>query len=274
MLMMMQNMTHSNSRCQLIQGFDLPIYHCGPPLEEGALPSLFYFSLSGEESLTLDPYNQPVTLLTGHNNHRRLRVFSLNLPGHGHGLVNAKALAYWAENIAAGHDIISAFIDSCRLALDFLVNKGYIDPDHIAVAGLSRGAFIATHFAAADHRIKTVLGFAPLTRLDGSKDFADIAAHPLVQELSLRQLADKLAAKTLRFYIGNRDTCVGTENCFTFIKQLAETAYAHHHRSPPVELIIYPSIGHQGHGTPPHIFQAGSDWLLSHMVKPGERAPL
>ena len=250
-------MPHSKA-CELIQGFTLPIHHIGPSLDQGPLPSLFYFALGGEESLTLDPYNQPVTFLSG----QRARVFSLSLPGHGHGFTNYRSLAYWAKNLGAGCDIISDFIGSCRQALDFLIAKGFVDTHHIAVAGLSRGAFIATQLAAADERIKIILGFSPLTLLDRSADFNEIEHHPLVQELGLLRQVDRLANKSLRYYIGNRDTCVGTEDCFIFIKELTEAAYRHKHRSPPIELVIFPSIGHQGHGTPAHIFRAGTDWLL------------
>jgi hypothetical protein len=32
-----------------------------------------------------------------------------------------------------------------------------------------------------------------------------------------------------------------------------------------VELLIYPSIGQMGHGTPPEIFKQGADWIASHL---------
>ena len=38
---------------------NLEVYFTGPPIEEGPRPALFYFALSGHQSLTLDPFNQP-----------------------------------------------------------------------------------------------------------------------------------------------------------------------------------------------------------------------
>ena len=57
-------MNQFNVTCDIINGPNsISIYHVGPPLELGPLPTFFYFALSGEESLTLNPYNQPVSFL-------------------------------------------------------------------------------------------------------------------------------------------------------------------------------------------------------------------
>jgi len=65
----------------------------------------------------------------------------------------------------------------------------------------------------------------------------------------------------LLYLIGNYDTRVGTEKCFQTIQELTEASIEAGIRTPPVELIIGPSIGHKGHGTPPERFKAGIDWL-------------
>lgn len=238
------------------------IYHIGPPLSEGKLPSVFYFALSGVESLTLDPYNQPAIFLAEHG----LRVFSLTLPAHEEGHPHREAMKRWAERIASGHDIVGDFAAACHRALDFLIDLGYVDRHHIGVAGLSRGAFIAGHVAAQDERIRCLLGFSPLTKLTTLDEFNPLEESRL-RNISLHSIIDRLASKTIRCYIGNRDMRVGTPDCFTFIHSLAEAAYAHNRRSPPVELVIFPSIGHKGHGTPPEIFRSGADWLAQ-VLKP------
>lgn len=252
-------MSHRKQSCDIITASSsLTLYHSGPPLSIGPLPTFFYFALSGEDSLALDPYNQPVINLSN----SPIRIFSLSLPGHGIGLDNNLAMGFWIQQFVEGVDIIGDFITRCREALDFIIDHSYANPSQIAAAGLSRGAFIATHFAAADSRIKTILGFAPLTQLEAIEEFnVHASEHPLIKDLSLFNLIDKLIDKRLRFYIGNRDTRVGTERCFAFIHALTEACYVHKHRSPPIELIIYPSVGFKGHGTPPHIFHDGTNWL-------------
>lgn len=235
------------------------IYYIGPDLSLGPLPAVFYFSLSGSESLILDPYNQPAVALS----RQGIRVFSLTLPAHEGKHPHPDSIPAWASSVASGTDFISEFAAQCTHALDYLVEMNYVTERRIAAAGLSRGAFAAAHFAAHDSRVKYLLGFSPLTRLGALKEFHEVADSQLSQKLSLESISGQLADKTVRFHIGNRDTCVGTADCFSFIQALTEAAYEKKHRSPPIELIIYPSIGHKGHGTPSHIFVAGADWLVS-----------
>ena len=233
------------------------IYHRGPPLSNGPLPSIFYFSLSGKESLDLDPFNQPAVFLS----EQGMRVFSLTLPGHEGAFPHPHAIKGWGNIHSSGKSIVEEFIKLCIISLDFLIAEGYVDRDSIGAAGLSRGAYMATQFAAKDVRVGTVLGFAPLTRLETIKDFKTSGDPDSLSEHALENLIPDLLKKKLRFYIGNYDTLVSTPYCFSFIHDLTESAYQQNRRFPPIELIIYPSIGHKGHGTPPEIFEAGSAWL-------------
>lgn len=237
----------------------LHIYHRGPPLSEGPLPSFFYFALTGEESLGLDPYNQPVEHLVG----EKIRIFSLTLPGHGPGYENSKAMSFWSKQIKGGEDLITQFIGQCVEALDFLIKEKLVDTRHIAAGGLSRGGFIASHFAARDERVKVILGFSPLTSLVTLEEFKTGEIPELAKQLSLTNQVEALVGKTVRFYIGNRDIWVSTDACYRFIRELTEASHERRHRGLPIELILFPSVGHRGHGTPPHIFRSGSDWLIT-----------
>ena len=243
----------------------LTIYHTGPKLtSDRPLPALFYFALSGEESLTLDPYNQPIAFLKNENIH----TFSFTLPYHGEGFDNKQAIPQWSKEFQQNHDIITPFIEQCHDNIEYLLIKKFITKN-IATAGLSRGAFIATQLAARNPHVKTILGFSPLTQFGVMNDFSDLRSNPIAQNLSLSNLIPKLTDKTLRFYIGNHDSMVDTAFCFNFIKDLTEASFNANHRSPPIELIIFPSIGHKGHGTPPHIFSNGAQWVCERL-KPGE----
>ena len=109
-----------------------------------------------------------------------------------------------------------------------------------------------------------MLGFAPLTHPRPLAEFQnDYSAH--FENSALTSLVDHLTDKHLRFYIGNHDQRVGTDSCYQFIHHLTEKCVEKGIRSPPTELIIYPSIGHKGHGTPPHIFQSGAEWLAQRL---------
>ncbi len=236
---------------------DLPLFHFGPPLDHGPLPSFFYFALSGPDSLCLDPFNQPVQFLQG----KMIRVFSMTLPGHEANLPAENAILLWAEDIARGMDPIGSFLDNTAAAVDFAIRERFADPKRLAVGGLSRGGFIAAHVAARDVRFQFLLGFAPLTRLSTLKEFASMRDHPLIKDLDLENLSPSLAKLHSRFYIGNRDTRVGTRACFDFAMSLVEAAHAHKIRTPQVECFITPSMGRDGHGTSPEVFQDGAAWV-------------
>lgn len=240
---------------------EFQIYHLGPPLSAGALPVLFYFALSGEESLTLDPYNQPITYLQD----VPIRKISFTLPFHGPGYVNSQTMHLWAEELQNHPEFLSLFYQRVLEAIHFLIEKKIVDPHHMAVAGLSRGGFIAAHVAALEPRIKTILGFAPLTSFNLMTEFKDRDIPEPIQKMALIHLVDQLVNKEVRFYIGNRDRRVGTRGCFSFIEALTEACVEKGIRSAPVSLIIYPSIGHKGHGTPPEIFADGASWVKARL---------
>ena len=173
---------------------------------------------------------------------------------------------HWANADSIHHSsFISDFLDLCQHHIQFLIDQGLIDPHRLAIAGLSRGGFIATHLAARDPHIKVILGFAPLTDPKPLEELKT-SAEKSFERISLTTLADRLIHKRLRFYMGNRDHRVGTDACYHFIRHLTETAFNQGVRSPSAELIIYPSIGHKGHGTPPSIFQDGAEWIQQQLL--------
>jgi esterase FrsA len=254
-------MNHNRSCSTLSITSSLELYHTGPCLDSGPLPTLFYFALSGPDSLCTDPYNQPVRFL----GNRQIRIFSLTLPAHEQNLSPLSAIGTWAQEMAQGKDPLDIFLTQAQEALAYVLKQKLAHPDKIAVAGLSRGGLIAALFAAREARIRTVLGFAPITRLSKAKEFKSLAHHPLVTHYDLFRYSPLLAEKRLRFYIGNRDERVGTKTCFDCIESIVEEAHQKRIRSPQIELIISPSIGHMGHGTPPEVFKSGAEWLAEHL---------
>jgi len=226
----------------------------GPPLEQGPLPTVFYFALSAKDSLETDPYNQPVRFL--HSN--KCRIFTVTLPGHEEGRKPENAISYWAEKMSEGKDLLTPFFDNVKKGIDYLLKEKLVLEEAFGVMGLSRGAFVASHVAALCPAIRFIVGFAPQTRLSKAKEFQ---GGPDVSHFDLENLIPKLYNRTIRFYIGNLDTRVGTKNAFDLVSRLAEEAKNHRIRSAPIELIIGPSIGYQGHGTAPHVFEAGTIWI-------------
>lgn len=238
-------------------------YYLGPDINEGPLPTLFYFGLSAAESLTVDPYNQPAVFLEKFP----MRIFSLDLPAHGPELPAIHAMSAWAEEVSLGRDPITPFVHQVKTVVDDLKLQGALIDGKLAVSGLSRGAFIACHVAASIPDVGTILGFSPLTELTFAKEFKNLRENPLAEALNLKHLIPSLVGKTLRFYIGNLDIRVGTHRCFHFIESLAQESFHHKIRSPQVELFIKPSIGQYGHGTSKETFHEGAAWIVQQLEK-------
>ncbi len=243
-----------------IQLDNLTINWTGPSLDEGKMPALFYFALTGFESLTLDPFNQIVQFLHG----KKIRIFSLTLPGHGEKLSPTKAIAFWAEEIKQGKKLIDEFIQDAKRAITHLESLELISK--LCAAGLSRGGFIAAHLAAQDPRVDSLLCFAPMIDLAYMSEFDTLKNDPYVQKMHLSNLIDDLANRPVRFYVGNRDARVGTRNCFDFIEALTEKSFEKNRNLIPSELILKPSIGRDGHGTSPETFKDGAEWICKNLL--------
>jgi hypothetical protein len=236
----------------------VPVYYEGPSLEIGPLPSVFYFALSAQESLTVDPFNQPVAFLSRHP----VRIFSVDLPFHGEGLLAVDALQGWADAFGRKEPILPDFFERVIQSIRLLLREDVLIPGQIAAAGLSRGGFVASHIAAQIEEIPYLLTFAPLTELKKAKEFLAVPPSSLLDALDLNLLTSKLCEKKIRTYIGNRDTRVSTDACYQWVRSLIEAAFEKKIRSPHIELILKPSIGHQGHGTSLESFEEGAAWLL------------
>jgi esterase FrsA len=245
----------------------LPLYYCGPPLEDGPRPTFIYFATSGVKSLSIDPYCQPVHFL----DLTRIRAISFDLPGHSEGGNHQKAMSIWSAELLKDPDYIENFLKAGVDVVDFLVTAQIADPKHIAIGGLSRGGYVASQLAARHSSIGSLVGFSPLISFDYLEEFK-ILGSELLGRLDNRKIVPQLVQKRLNFLIGNHDTRVGTEVCIDFIQRLTTAAINEGVRSPQVELTLFPSVGHRGHGTPPEIFHAGANWLMRRLTSSWPKA--
>lgn len=215
-------------------------------------PAFIYFALTGENSLNLDPYNQPVQFLSDYP----VNIYSWSLPGHGPDLDEKEAMKLWYEMWKKGEDPLASFLKDSIANLDRLISLDEFDAEKIAVGGLSRGGYASLRLAALDERLKTILGYAPLTSPSRLDEFGGETYAPIENEV------DKLLRKNIWLSIGNADTRVGTEFAFQFVHKLALKNIEIGVRSPQVELHVKPSIGYRGHGTSPETFMQGVEWLV------------
>lgn len=240
----------------------LPLFYTGPSFDSApsSIPCVIYLALSAKETLTVDPFNQPVLSL----HTRPVRVFSVDLPFHGELMPAPEGIQRWAEAFAKGEDLLTPFLSDLETSLRILLQE--LNPMQVAICGLSRGGWIAAHMAARIEEITAFAAFAPLVQLSECLEFAPLKSSPLLPPLDLSHLAHHLAKKKIKVYIGNRDARVHTDLCYRWMRSLVEEAFeAHRIRSPQIELVLKPSIGYLGHGTTPQTFEEGAAWILEQL---------
>lgn len=248
---------------KIVENTPIPLYYLGKDLSEGPLPAVIYLALSAEESLLTAPFNQPVAYLEQFP----VRIFSVDLPFHGKGYVSKEALVHWAHEFAQGRDLVTHFLIQLEQSLSHLLSMNVISNNEIALMGLSRGGFLINHLAAMMPSVTTLLTFAPLTKITAGKDFEFLSLTPLLERLNLSHISEAVCQKNQRIYIGNRDTRVSTDACYEWFRSMVEHAHSKGIRSPHLEMMIRPSIGHQGHGTAKESFEEGASWLIQKILR-------
>lgn len=238
----------------------LPLFYVGPEIDQTSdLPCLVYLALSAKESLQVDPFCQIVTFLEEYP----IRIFSVDLPYHGDNLPSVEGITRWAEAIERHEDLLSTFLDDLETSLRLLF--AHIKPSSIAIAGLSRGGFLASHIAGRMDEISSLIAFAPLTDPSQCLELIPVQESPLLTKLDLRFLTQRLASKKIRVHIGNRDQRVHTDSCYAWVRSLIEEAFSQKIRSPQIEIFLRPSIGYLGHGTSKESFEDGARWILKQL---------
>ena len=150
----------------------------------------------------------------------------MDLPCHGadNRAGEATGLEGWAARIAAGEDIVSAFRANVNDVVEHLVATETSNPECLAVAGTSRGGYMALHATAGNPFIRAAMAFAPVTDLMALSEFAGLQQDSLAQQLSLVNAVEQLADRAVWITIGKADTRVDTEKVVAFVRALEGVA--------------------------------------------------
>lgn len=208
------------------------------PLKGPAKKTVFYFSLSADNSLNLSPFCHPVNILL----QQGVRVVSVTLPCHEENARPYNIQELWGRE----KELLIKFLQDLKTGIKELT-KEFATP--FGVMGLSRGSLIALHLLADIKEISAAVCFAPLLTL---KD---------TNELSTTDLIPKLASKKVHFFVGDMDTLIGTENVKHFSSALRSFCHRHNTHDTNIQTKISPSIGRFGHGTSDANFEEGALWL-------------
>lgn len=231
----------------------------------GPAPLLFQFAGTITDALTISHFCRTSDLLIA----RGWRAVSLDLPAHGsevrEGEIDGNTGA-WRKRIEDGEDLMGDFIRRCSAVLDYCLEQGIADPEHIAAAGCSRGAYSALHFAAGDGRPRWIGAIAPLTILTATREFSGTEYNANVRALAVHRLVDKLVGKSVWVCIGNDDLRVSTDATIDFTRRLVE---ANKCRGLAADIELHVP-NYDGHMSTPADHDALAGWLYA---KANDQAP-
>jgi len=186
---------------------------------------------------------------------------SIDLPGHGRFTSDATVpgLEGWAESVLSGRDFVAENNARMREVLDFLILEKYADPEKIFAAGTSRGGYLALQFAASEERVKSVISFAPVTKLAALKEFQDVDPGFLKGTLDLSQKIRTLAKKNIWITIGDQDDRVGTDHAVDLARRISlEVKRMSTGSNVELQVISEP----RGHTTPKGAVERSVEWML------------
>ncbi len=223
-------------------------------------PTLF---IIGNPMAMLEKENMRYLLETGEALAKKGWVYAVLDPAcEGHDLKPGQpsSLSGWAIHAKAKEDFLGPYLRNCIDVLDHLIAEGVTDPQQVAVQGVSRGGFCALHFAAREPRIKAVVGISPVSNPLALKEFAGVTAEQ-VAYISLDQVLEPLAGRTVWISIGNTDDRVSTDDCITFSRRLVATTRK---LNPQLTLIpVHLRVGvSAGHRSPDDAYALAADFLL------------
>jgi dipeptidyl aminopeptidase/acylaminoacyl peptidase len=145
--------------------------------------------------------------------------------------------------------------------LDYLVAEKYADPARAAAAGISRGGFLALHWAAAEPRVRWVAAFSPVTELMALREFDGAKDRSQIEAFDLKRVAAKLADRPIWVLIGNHDERVGTDRAIAFTRNLVRAA-VEQKRPALVELHVTTT---PDHSTPAAAHDEAAGWMAAQM---------
>lgn len=212
---------------------------------EKPAPTLFIFA-AGLEDMENTSYATEIGRILAKKGYLYV---ALDPPCHGADIKDKEPgqLPGWRYRLERGGKLIEPFTTRASSVLDHLVKEGYTDPGRVAACGISRGGFLAYHFAAAEPRVRAAIGFAPVTNLLALREFVGMEKHEATRALNLASHADKLVGKGVWMSIGNDDDRVNTDDAIAFMRKVVAASVAGR-KGPrtvvPVELIVGGTVGH------------------------------
>ncbi len=190
------------------------------------------------------------------------RAASIDLPAHGERIDAYGGQIEGLRNaFVDGKDPFALLVEDGKAVIDECIRRGLAKPGRIAVAGTSRGGYMALRLLAADPRIVAGAGYAPVTDWRVLREFEADKAREDVAKLALPNFVNDLAGKHVFAAIGRQDARVGTAECETFVDALLE---ANKQLGVDAARVEFNLTDDQGHSLSDAWYLRGREFLLDH----------
>ncbi|NUM53138.1 MAG: prolyl oligopeptidase family serine peptidase [Candidatus Hydrogenedentes bacterium] len=202
---------------------------------------LFMFALDSATTLSKRPYCLAAEHFLSHGH----RAASFDLPAHGDRVGTGRSgIEGMRDAYVAGEDVFAAFVDDGKAAIDECIKCGLAKPGRIAVAGTSRGGYMALRLLAGDDRIAAGAGFAPVTDWRALREFEADKERADVRDLQLTNFVSGMTGKRVFVAIGKTDARVSTERCTEFANALKQANADAGHSADVIEFHLTDDAGH------------------------------
>ncbi|HAI12798.1 MAG TPA: hypothetical protein DCM28_13905 [Phycisphaerales bacterium] len=134
-----------------------------------------------------------------------------------------------------------------------------VEPNHVVIAGTSRGGISALHVMSNDDRIQAAALVCPVTDLSRLSEFSKLTGNPLFNQSHAMSLMDTVVDRPIWITINQSDERVDEKACLSFAQALAQKNLQ---QPTPV---IWPDTGH---AVPLQAYEQGGeflrDWITVH----------
>lgn len=241
-----------------VEGRTITVKVLSPPTETlAADPALLLtFATDRNQSLADRPYGLTADyfLCKGH------RAASFDLPAHGERVDKfGGQIAGLRNAFVAGVDPFAMFVKDGTAVIGECIKRGLAKPGRIAVAGTSRGGYMALRLLAGDDRIAAGAGYAPVTDWSELTEFAADKTRGDVRDLQLVNFVKGMTGKHVYVAIGKTDARVSTQRCQEFVQALAN---ANMDLGKPADLVDFHLTEDAGHSLSKPWYERGRKLLL------------
>jgi dipeptidyl aminopeptidase/acylaminoacyl peptidase len=173
-------------------------------------------------------------------------------------------------NLWVGRTLWGMILRDDLIALDYLASRAEVDPERLAVTGISMGATRSWWLMALDERLKTGVAVACLTRYENLIQDHALKAHGIyyfvpnfLTHFDTEAVIALLAPRPVLFMTGDKDSGSPVDG-IQAIGSAVRPVYSLYGKEADFQNIIYPGLGHV---YTPEMWSRTLAWMEEHLKR-------